>query len=106
MLRFLMVPFILSLALTGPVRAAELTADQQARVDARCQKNPDACERIRARAAELKSKCEADPKACEAKKAELRANGEAQGRVRRRPEALRGTKSPVERAPGAAPHKA
>ena len=69
MLRFLMAPLLLSLALIGPLQAAELTADQQARVDARCQKNPEACERIRARAAELKSQCEADPKRCEEQRA-------------------------------------
>ena len=36
-----------------------------------CDANPEKCEAMKDRAADMKAKCDADPKACEEKKAEM-----------------------------------
>lgn len=57
------------------VHAADITPEQQAKIEARCAAKPEACERIKSRIQTLKAKCDADPAKCEAAKEKLRARG-------------------------------
>lgn len=60
----LSLPLALGLFAATAAQAGDHGFDAKS-IDARCAEQPEKCERIRARAAEVKAKCDADPVKCE-----------------------------------------
>lgn len=75
MLSYLVAALWMSAALAHDHKG--VSAEQRERMEARCAANPERCEQIKERLSDAKERCEANPEACEARKAELRARGEA-----------------------------